>query len=255
MPITIPAFAQFQAPLVPLRGLWNHRPKEGDRFLNAEIDWPALAAGATQSAFQFNIGGNSPVALSQIVALYVDNTRCGGDLDFIFPDSSFSLSVPAHDQGLFPVLTNALMFYAIGIGATLGDMTILQILNTMPPPIAGLPARQQTQGSALNVSLGGASTTQIIAASISGTLEAINISGSANGPASGGPGTGVLSVIDGSNAVLWTQAFSVANNQTQSINVNLNLQKRFIGGLRVTMATVAGGLTGSAGVNVYYTQP
>src|SRR5258708_37754783 len=125
MPVTIPAFSQFQGQLFPLRGLWNKRPPEGDQFINAEINWGT----ANTAAIQFSLSGNSPVALSQIVALYVDNRRCGVDVDFLFPDSGFLLSVPPHAQGLYPVLTNALMFYVIGTGAATVDVTILQILN------------------------------------------------------------------------------------------------------------------------------
>jgi hypothetical protein len=109
MPLSIPAFDQYQSPMFPLRGLWNCVPREGDKFVNVEIDWQTTTK---TTCVQFSLSGNSPVALSQIVALYVDNGRSGSDVDFIFPDSGFVLTVPAHNQGMFPVLTNALMFYA-----------------------------------------------------------------------------------------------------------------------------------------------
>ena len=75
---TIPAFVQYQQPMFPLRGLWNNAPPEGDYFINCTLDWAAVDA----TAVQFSVAGNSPVALSQIVALAVDNSRCGADVDF-----------------------------------------------------------------------------------------------------------------------------------------------------------------------------
>jgi hypothetical protein len=99
--ITIPQFVQFQTSLFPLRGLWNSPPREGDRFVNAEIDWGSPGLSGVHCV-QFLLSGNSPVAFSQIVAISVDNSRCGSDVDFIFPDSGFLLTVPAFNQGVYP---------------------------------------------------------------------------------------------------------------------------------------------------------
>jgi hypothetical protein len=111
MPLQIPAFVQYQGVTPILRGLWNQKPVEGDRFISAEIDWGTLGGTPPYTCVQFQLSGNSPVALSQIVALSIDNGRCGSDADFIFPDSGFVLTVAAHNQGIFPVFTNALSFY------------------------------------------------------------------------------------------------------------------------------------------------
>jgi hypothetical protein len=132
MPQTVPPFPQLQAPLIPLRGLWNAKPFEADRFCNGEIDWITTTGGLT--AVQFSLSGDSPVALSQIVALCVDNTRSGADVDFLFPGSGFLLSVAARTQGLYPVFSNALTFYAIAVSAAAGDITMIQILNSLPRP-------------------------------------------------------------------------------------------------------------------------
>ena len=173
MPLTIPAFDQYQQPLFPLRGLWNSAPAEGDRYVNAEIDW--LVTTKT-TAVQFSLSGNSPVSLSQIVALAVDNGRCGVDVDFIFPDSGFVLTVPAHSQGLYTVFTNALMFYTSAALANVGDTTVIQILNSSPPPLQIAATEQQNHAvpGAIVITAGG-STTQIVAAGINGTLNAANL--------------------------------------------------------------------------------
>jgi hypothetical protein len=112
--------------------LWNAKPPEGDRFRNAEIDW--ITTRGSLTAVQFLLSDNSPIALSQIVALCVDNSRSGADVDFLFAGSGFLLTVAARTQGLYPVFSNALMFYAIAASAAAGDITTIQILNSLPPP-------------------------------------------------------------------------------------------------------------------------
>jgi hypothetical protein len=249
MPLTIPPFTQFQGPLFPLRGLWNRPPAEGDYFVNAEIDW----GSANTSAIQFALSGNSPVAMSQIVALYVDNRRCGVDTDFLFPDSGFLLTVPSHAQGLFPVLTNALMFYAIAIGSALNDVTIVQILNSLPPPIPLVPSQQQNSAAVVGVNPSINATTQIVPAGISGTLNTLSISLALTSGAT--TGNVQLSLIDGTGATLWANAFNVPATTTLDIPVDITgLNLRFRNGIQliVSSSTLAGG---NVDVNVYYSTP
>jgi hypothetical protein len=250
MPVTIPPFLQYQSPIVPLRGLWNAAPQEGDKFVNIEIDWGSYAV----DALQFALSGNSPVAMSQIVALYVDNRRCGVDVDFLFPDSGFLLTVPAHAQGLFPVLTNALMFYAIGIDAGATDVTIAQVLNSMPPPIQLLPTSQQNTVGLSNIDAIASAVAPLIAPGINGTLNTISLLFDLIGVAPAG-GSIVASLIDGDGNTVWTNNLSVPNAETQNIAVNLNgLAVRFHNGLSL-QTIVAGNLNGRVSVNVYYTTP
>lgn len=246
MPLTVPPFSQFQGVLFPLRGLWNKAPAEGDRFINAEIDW------ATQNtqAVQFSLSGNSPVALSQIVALYVDNRRCGVDCDFLFPDSGFLLTVPGRAQGLFPVLTNALMFYAIATGAGAADVTILQILNSLPPPIPLIPTSQQNTGAITGITVANG-TTQIVPATVSGSLNTISLSLDLLGGASGGSLN--IALQDGTGVVLWENYYNVAANQILAVPVNLGgLNIRFLNGIRLVQSGLSGTLTGTIAANVYY---
>lgn len=246
MPITLPPFAQYQGTLFPLRGLWNAPPAEGDRFVNAEIDWGTLTAGV--SCVQFQLSGNSPVAFSQIVAMSVDNSRCGVDIDFVFPDSGFVLTVPAFNQGVYPVFTNALMFYANGVGANVGDRTIIQILNSMPPPVAIQPSAEQQHTGAGGLNLSPAGSTPIIAA-VNGTLNAFSISiGSVT---SATTGTAVIGIQDGTGAQLWTGEVSASNTGPFELS---GLHIPFSGGLFFTVfsSTISSGV---AIVNLYYSVP
>lgn len=246
MPLTVPPFSQYQGQLIPLRGLWNKRPAEGDFFVNAEIDWGT----ANTVAVQFSLSGNSPVALSQIVALYVDNRRCGVDCDFLFPDSGFLLTVPAHAQGLFPVLTNALMFYAIATGSALNDVTIVQILNSLPPPIPLLPSTQQNNAAVVGINPTVNASTQIVPIGISGTLNTLSLS-----LALVGAGSVQVSLLDGAGAALWANAFTVPAATTINVPVDLTgLNLRFRNGivLVISASTVTGG---TIDANLYYSTP
>lgn len=252
MPLTVPPFTQFQGQLVPLRGLWNVRPPEGDKFVNCEIDW----GSQTTPALQIALSGNSPVALSQIAALYVDNRRCGVDCDFQFPDSGFLLSVPAKVQVLAPVLTNALQFYVIAQGVVQpngADVTIVQILNSIPPPLALVPSQQQNANAVTGVAIANAST-QLIPVAISGSINTISLAISANGGASGG--AFAVSLIDGSGQNVWTNAYNVAASTVVDLPVELSgLSIRFQKGLSLAVSSVSGTVTGSIAANVYYATP
>lgn len=247
MPLTIPPFVQYQSPMFPLRGLWNHAPNEGDYFTNVEIDWTVSPPG---NAVQFQLAGNSPVAISQIVALYVDNGRSGADVAFQFPDSGFELQVPAHNQGMFPVLTNALMFYASSPNAILGDVTIVQILNSMPPPIAIAPSSIQNHASLTEASLNNGSTV-LIPPPTSGSLNTLSVVVYVETVTAGD--LAAISLIGGTGANLWTQVV-IATPAAQNLTFDLSgLSLRFQGGLSavISESTLGGGFT----VNAYYSTP
>lgn len=256
MPLTIPPFSQFQGQLIPLRGLWDSAPVEGDRFLNAEIDW--LTSTGNLTAQQFSVGGNSPVSLSQIVALYVDNSRCGSDVSFIFPDSAFELVCPAHNQVLAPVLTNALMFYAVANNANAGDVTVLQILNSLPPPIPIAPSVTQNHASPGNVTINPGGTNSFIPQPINGTLNSLALTAT---PTSGASGTGSFLVTIQDNAiptphVLWSTFLSLPASTTQTFQINVNnLNVRFTNGTMIIVSGTSNIVSGLVTGNCYYSTP
>jgi hypothetical protein len=250
MPLSIPAFDQYQSPMFPLRGLWNCVPREGDKFVNVEIDWQTTTK---TTCVQFSLSGNSPVALSQIVALYVDNGRSGSDVDFIFPDSGFVLTVPAHNQGMFPVLTNALMFYASAPTSALGDVTIVQILNSLPPPIPIVASTLQNHAAVSAIPLVNGSTI-VVPQSVGGQVN--------NGTLNSGvvildvttAGSVQVSLTDGLGASLWSAQLPAIGVGIVSLPVG-PISVRFIKGVNFVVASVGGGLAGTASVNLYYSTP
>jgi hypothetical protein len=249
LPLSIPPFNQYQSPIVPLRGLWNAPPVEGDKFITAEIDWLVTT---TQQAVQFAVSANSPVAFSQIVALAVDNSRSGADVDFVFSDSGFVLTVPALNQGVFPVFTNGLMFYAISQNAIEGDVTTFQVLNSMPPPTYINPSIEQNHASVSGIALTNG-TTPVVPAGVNGTLNTVSIvvsyiAGAATEQAS-------VNLIDGTGRLIWATEVVAAADAAQSIPFNLvGLALRFVNGLSILISSSS--LTGGYIVaNLYYSQP
>ena len=250
MPIVIPPFVQYQAPLFPLRGLWNAKPAEGDRFVSAEIDWTVTTGSL--SCVQFALSGNSPVAFSQIVAFSVDNSRCSVAVDFLFPDSGFVLTVPGYNQGVYPVFTNALMFYATATGAALGDQTIFQVLNSMPPPVAIQPDTEQQTASVAGISITTNHTTAVIAAPTNGTLSGGSIILNGNSTT---VGNATLELVDGDSDLLWG---AVVQLPVGSVTIPLPLgfdRLRFFNGVNLVVTGSGGLTTAGVTVNLYYSTP
>jgi hypothetical protein len=249
LPLTIPPFDQYQSPIVPLRGLWNAAPKEGDKFITAEIDW--LVTTKNQ-AVQFAVSANSPVSFSQIVALAVDNSRSGADVDFVFSDSGFILTVPAHNQGVFPVFTNGLMFYAISTAAIAGDVTTFQVLNSMPPPTYIAPSDEQNFAGLLAGNLAVNGSNVVIAAGVNGTLHTISITAAIAEGATAG--TAVLQLFDGTGRELWLTVLNApANGVIDPTFPVTGINIRFVNGVNAVIS--GSSLAGTLVVNLYYSQP
>jgi hypothetical protein len=246
MPLSIPAFDQYQQPLIPLRGLWNRAPVEGDQMVTAEIDWLVTTKS---TAVQFSLSGNSPVSMSQIVALGVDNSRSGADVAFIFPDSGSQLVVPAHNQLISPVFTNALMFYASSPLAIIGDVVSFQIFNSMPPPVPIAPSQAQNHATVAPIQLQTNGVTQVIPLGVNGTVNSISVNAM-----SAGAGVASLLLADGAGRSLWQTIFELpaaGGSVTYPID---NLSTRFVNG--VTLSITSSSFTaGWIVVNLYYSQP
>jgi hypothetical protein len=250
MAVTVPPFVQYQTQPAPLLGRWNTPPAEGDRFINFDQIWTGASPG---NAVQINVQGGGVQPLSQIVAIYVDNSRCGSTTSFIFIDSGFVLDVAPGAQGLYPVFTNAQSFFVSAAQAVSGDETIFQVFNSMPPPISIPPAEPQTHVGTNGVPLGSNGTTQIIPLGVNGTIENINFVVSAIAGAGGG--SAVMTMADGQGHVIWQGTLALPANGTADFSIPVApLNLRFVNG--VTLQISGTTLSGTWVVpNIYYSQP
>ena len=251
MTTVIPPSQPYPGVLQPLPGRWNETPAEGDKQIGLTLAWSV----PENKWFYINLQNSTVLPISQLVALAVDNSQSAADVKFIFPDTGFTLSVPAYGGGVFPVFTNAVSFYA---GAPMGsadDVTTVIALNSMPPPVSVQPTLEQTQSVVAGVNLAVNGATQVVASAISGTVEAFSVVVAITG---GGAGeTAVLTLQDGSTpeVVLWGAPIAVAAGQTVTMQFGLTgIRSRFLDGLslHVASSTLA---AGSASVSVYYGTP
>jgi hypothetical protein len=251
VPLQLPPFSQYQAPLVPLRGLWNHRPAEGDKLVNLEINWDPAT---TKQNVAVSLGGNSPVSLSQIAALYVDNAGCGSSVSFVFPDTGFELTIPANEQSLFPVFTNALTFYCVGATAQVGDRTVIQVLNSVPPPIALTPASLTSTTAVTGANLTANLTFPLIGPGIDGTLVALDVNGWAQASANGQEAR--LVVTDGGGSPpAWYATIGAGLTGTIQFDFNPQLNVRFVNGLTCQVIATVPLAGGHFSINTYYRTP
>lgn len=249
MPLTIPPFVAYQSTLVPIAGRWNKAPIEGDKFIACEIDWGITVPIGQAVQFALNAG---PVEFSQIVAFSVDNGRCGGSASFLFPDTGKQLTVPSNAQGVYPVFTNSLTFYVLGENVLAGDITVFEILNSMPPPVSVLPSQLQSHASITGLSLTTNGVGVVIPAGISGTLQNFTLI------VSGGSTTaGVcdFQLVDGTGSALYHQTITVpAGYVSQSVPVT-GLQARFVNGINAVVTLSSGITAGNVSINAYYSVP
>jgi hypothetical protein len=215
----------------------------------AEIDW-GITTGPGM-AVQFQLSGNSPVAFSQIVAMQVDNTSNAVDAQFMFPDSSYTLVVPAYAQLTTPVFTNALQFYVYSPGAVTGDRTLFQCFNSVPPPVAVQRSEMQEVAAVAGILLNTNHVVPLIPAGVNGTVEAFNFAVNTEQLPAGALACN-LNLVDGAGATLWIGIGSEAQiGQTVSISpVRLAFQNGL--NLSVTATTLT---SGYAIFNIYYGVP
>jgi hypothetical protein len=129
-------------PISPFRGSYAsipaamlRPPTEGNRTIPISVSW--LRDGQSPSyTVEFNARLQQVLNFSQICAVHVDNTRCSSAINIVFPDTNFQIVLGPNTEGFYPVLTNGLSFVAyIDLTPTANDVSIIQVMNFLPPPI------------------------------------------------------------------------------------------------------------------------
>jgi hypothetical protein len=228
MPINIPPAVNYQSPLNAVPTFFAQEPREGRKMIGCEIDWGVM--GGDNNCVNLNLQNNATLEFSQIVTLSIDNSLCGADIEFIFPDTTESLSIPAYaPKCIVPVFTNQTQFFCWAPGAIAGDVTRFSIHNSMPPPVTVPFTVEQQVLTNSNITADGSATVALLGASVNGTLEAIQIM--RNGPVTTG-GTQNYSIADGSGNLTINGQFSSQNTTVNFVMLDLNpMHVRFTGGL------------------------
>lgn len=254
MPIKVPLAVNYQSPIVLLPAVWNNdQPLEGAGYVPIEIDWGTM--GGANKAVSINMNNNvqSPNTMSQIVALTCDNSDCGVDVIFVFPDTSQTITIPAGEPNVtVPVFTRSVFFYVLGTGAGAADQTRALFHNVMPPPVAVPESVEQQFGSGSNIATDGSTSMQIVPAGVSGRIEGVTIFFGAVCIAE----TNMeCSLVDGTGEH-FAQGNVVLNPAGAAINVMAVLlnpcEISFSDGLKFEQSTGAGPANGFWTVNVAY---
>lgn len=254
MSILVPAAVNYPSPLVALPSkMMNQEPPEGRMQIPITVDWATM--GGANNCVAFNFQNNATLPMSKISALSVDNSDCGMDVRFVFPDTGETITVPALTPKLIiEIPTNGTSFYLVG---TLnlqieepGDQTRFSILNYVPPPIAVPITTAQTPAGNGFLAVDGVATDVLLGASFRGSLRGFRFSYSS--PQGGAVADGIIlfKFEDGTGQdICW---FSVTCDGTQVSNVQMvnmqDLNIRYSSGLVIKQAVAAGANPGG-----YYT--
>lgn len=255
MPVVTPPAKNYPSPLVSVEArIFNDAP-EGKRMMPVEIDWGSM--GGADFCVAINLQNNSTAPISQIIALSVDNSDCGADIRFVFPDTGETTTIPAYSpKTILEVFTNQLQFFVqAGFNNEVvenTDTTRFSILNFLPPPIAVPVTLEQNAAVDGNLSADGSTSYDLIAAGVNGTVESISVV--RNSPITT-TGFQRFNITDGDGQTLALGQFDATSGQSHN-DVLLNLtgiHVRFTNGLKLTQSGANVG--GSYCVNLYYRTP
>ena len=255
MALQVPAAKNYASPLVAVPVRWTLPPREGPKMIVCEIDWGTM--GGPNNCVAVNLQNNAALEFSQIVALSVDNSQCGADVQFVFPDTAETLTVPAYNgKVIVPVFTNQVQFFvAAGIDSQVvepADVTTFSIHNSVPPPIAVPPSAEQNIANVNAVDMGTAST-QLIPAGVNGTLTGAQLSLAMNATNSG---SGTWSLQDGTGKVIAQGGVQVSSGNKYNLTLisQPNMNVRFTNGVKL-VCTQTAVLGGTISGNLYYRIP
>lgn len=235
MPLTVPASVNYPTKLVAVPSLMQDEPKEGRKQISVEVDWQTM--GGTANSVSFNLQNNATLEWTQISTLKIDNSNCGADITFVFPDTSDTISVPAYaPYVLVPVFSNGKSFYAIAPNAVDGDITRFQILNyevdpTNIPTATGQEPAFNSSAPLILMSAGAASA-QIIPAGVSGTVTGIYIGAVVDTTSVATSVTAALVDGDGNTLGRYMNALDASQGFNGTVFAMSNLDMRFSDGLQ-----------------------
>jgi len=253
MTLSVPPSINYQSPLTAVPTKWDRTPSEGSKLIPCEVDWGTM--GGPSNCVSFNLQNNATLNFSQIVALSIDNSACGSDIEFIFPDTTETLSIPAYSpKTIVPVFTNQTQFWLSCPNAESEDITRFSILNSLPPPIAVPTTQEQSVASSgsININTGSGNST-LIASTISGTIESIQVEAQIYSS----PGVGyVIWILEDGNSNIIARGNEVVNGGQLCFAPFMlsDLRVRFQNGVKFVWTATPPG-SAQYNINLYYRTP
>ena len=256
MPLQVPPAINYASPLVSIPATWTKDAPEGPRMIPCEIDWGSANMGGPNNCVNINIQNNATANFSQIVALSVDNSASGADVQFSFPDTSQTYVIPAYTPAVvLEVFTGSTQFFVSAPNAIASDITRFAIHNALPPPIAVPVTQEQQSVVANNINAGVTATTQLVPLGTNGTIQDINVFAQLNQNATAG--VVLFSFVDGTGKLIaGGQVGSDNAERKNTLALALSdIAVRFVNGLTfvVTATTIPAG--SALAVNLYYRTP
>lgn len=230
-------------------------PKEGAKSVGYSIPWQ-LPLARNLDTVSVNMQDSATLEFSQISGLIIDNSQCGSDIDFIFPDTDVIISIPAYaPYTALQVNTQQVQFFVRALGALAGDVTTFTVLNYAPSPVAVPITVQQQQAIVSSIAIDGLTITQLVAAGINGTLRSFALNVAWNTAALAF--NNLIQLRDGTGRILWAGniAGPTGAQLFSAMLANLgNISLRFQNGLQIVQI---GGFAvgGTLDANVYYVTP
>lgn len=255
--ISVPPAVNYPNQLIGVPIRWANslpgNPPEGPQLINIGVTWGSM--GGTSHCVYVNLQNNATLNFSQVATLSVDNSACAADIQFVFPDTGETTTIPAYaPKVVVPIFSNSNQFYIYAPNAQSDDVSNISILNFLPPPIDISTTQEQNFVAEGSILANSATTTALVSSSISGTLENCFISASLGVSASAGC---AWQLIDGNSNVLAAGRCAIVGTASQQATV-LNLQGvhvRFQNGLGFKIVSTTFGGDSSFSVNAYYRTP
>lgn len=255
MSLLLPPSKNYQSPLNAVPIFYGRMPREGAKMIPVEIDWATM--GGTGKCVSFNLQNNAYLEFSQIVAVSVDNSQCGADIQFIFPDTSETLTIPAYSpKTIIEVFTNQTQFYVSAPNSAVEDITRFSIHNSLPPPISVPVTLEQNAAAISGINIAVTGSSQIVPTTINGTIESLQVAMQSTANNATVSRIDWL-IIDGAGTAIAAGVLTngPGANQSQIVYNGGGLQVRFQTGIVFSWSSNANTSSGVAYVNLYYRTP
>lgn len=252
-PLIIPTAVAYPTVLTVFPSNWRRPPPEQEKFIPFSINWGN--DGGPNNCVLIDIENKSTAPISQVVAIYVNAEGMQHDVQFVFQETQFTLTIPAGSTGLYPVPTVSRRFNVYAPDAASSENVYCVAFNFMPPPVAIESSEVNSLASASAVSLTATATQNLTGSS--GILTGIYLAATGLLGGAGG-GSVTIDITDAAGNVKFATGIilSAAEASPFVVLANLTGLKVAFVGLLLTITT-AGTAFASGGlfVDVYYKPP